>query len=61
MIDRSPRQILKAVDGLAFDINRGQTFSLVGESGCGKSTVAKLVVGLHQPSGRGVIRFEGRR
>ena len=59
LIERSPRQILKAVDGLAFDINKGQTFSLVGESGCGKSTVAKLVVGLHAPS-RGVIRFEGR-
>ena len=59
MIERAPRQILKAVDGLAFEIGQGQTFSLVGESGCGKSTVAKLVVGLHTPS-RGVIKFDGR-
>ncbi len=58
-IEGAQKQILKAVDGLEFKINQGQTFSLVGESGCGKSTVAKLVVGLHKPS-RGVIKFEGR-
>ena len=58
MIERAPRQILKAVDGVSFKIQPGQTFSLVGESGCGKSTVAKLVVGLHKPTD-GVIRFDG--
>ena len=58
VIERQPRQILKAVDGVSFKIKPGQTFSLVGESGCGKSTVAKLIVGLHKPS-RGVIRFDG--
>jgi peptide/nickel transport system ATP-binding protein len=58
VIERSPRQILKAVDGVSFKIEAGQTFSLVGESGCGKSTVAKLVVGLHQPTD-GAIRFDG--
>ncbi|MGI9390694.1 MAG: ABC transporter ATP-binding protein [Boseongicola sp.] len=58
MIERMPRQILKAVDGVSFKIQPGQTFSLVGESGCGKSTVAKLVVGLHKPTD-GVIRFDG--
>ena len=53
-----PRQILKAVDGVDLDVSRGETFALVGESGCGKSTVAKLVVGLHQPT-RGAILFDG--
>ena len=36
VLERKPRQIVKAVDGIGFDIKRGQTFSLVGESGCGK-------------------------
>ena len=58
MIERQPRVLLKAVDGVSFDIARGQTLSLVGESGCGKSTVARLVVGLYRPS-RGSIEFEG--
>ncbi len=52
------RAILKAVDGVSFGVPRGRTFSLVGESGCGKSTVARLVVGLHQPT-RGSIEFDG--
>lgn len=52
------RQVLKAVDGVSFSIPRGTTFSLVGESGCGKSTVARLVVGLYAPSA-GTIRFQG--
>jgi peptide/nickel transport system ATP-binding protein len=42
-----------------FEIARGETFSLVGESGCGKSTVARLVVGLYTPT-RGDLHFEGR-
>ena len=50
--------ILKAVSGIDFEIKKGETFALVGESGCGKSTVANLVVGLHQPSA-GKIEFEG--
>lgn len=58
VVENQPRQILKAVDDLSFEINKGETFSLVGESGCGKSTVAKLVVGLHEPSG-GEILFDG--
>ena len=40
------RRTLKAVDGVSFEIPKGTTLSLVGESGCGKSTVARLVVGL---------------
>jgi len=58
LIERSERQFVKAVDGVDFTIQRGQTLSLVGESGCGKSTVAKLIMGLSRPSG-GSIRFEG--
>jgi peptide/nickel transport system ATP-binding protein len=53
-----PRLTLKAVDGISFTIRQGETFSLVGESGCGKSTVARLIVGLHRPT-RGSIRFDG--
>ena len=57
VLENQPRQILKAVDGISFEIKKGETFSLVGESGCGKSTVAKLVVGLHEPS-NGEIVFD---
>ena len=52
------RAYVRAVDGINFDIGRGETFSLVGESGCGKSTVARLIVGLYQPT-RGSIKYEG--
>ena len=52
------RQTLKAVDEVTFAIPLGTTLSLVGESGCGKSTVARLAVGLYAPSG-GSILFEG--
>jgi peptide/nickel transport system ATP-binding protein len=58
LLQGEPRVLLTAVDGLSLKIPRGKTFSLVGESGCGKSTVARLVVGLHSPSG-GRIVFEG--
>jgi peptide/nickel transport system ATP-binding protein len=50
---------LRAVDDVSFAIPRGTTLSLVGESGCGKSTVARLAVGLYAPSA-GEIRFEGQ-
>jgi peptide/nickel transport system ATP-binding protein len=56
---REPRQSLTAVDNVSFRIERGETLSLVGESGCGKSTMARLVVGLHAPS-EGTIRFQGQ-
>ncbi|QDL91878.1 ABC transporter ATP-binding protein [Paroceanicella profunda] len=49
---------LKAVDGLDFDIPAGRTLGLVGESGCGKSTTARLVLGL-VPPGAGEVRFDG--
>ena len=57
VLERRPRQHLRAVDGVDLDIPRGTTFSLVGESGCGKSTIARLVVGLYRPTA-GTIRFE---
>ena len=56
--ERLPRQILHAVDGVSFEVRRGETLALVGESGCGKSTVARLIVGLHAPS-RGRIEYQG--
>ncbi len=56
VIEGRPRQILTAVDDVSFRIECGKTLSLVGESGCGKSTVARLVVGLYRPSA-GSIRF----
>jgi len=55
VLERRPRQYLSAVDGVDFSIEKGQTLALVGESGCGKSTVAKLVTGLQQPSGGRII------
>jgi len=58
VIEGQPRLLLRAVDGVSFEIKRGETLSLVGESGCGKSTVARLIVGLYTPT-RGSIVFEG--
>ena len=59
VLERRPRQLLRAVDGVSFDILRGQTLALVGESGCGKSTVARLLVGLYEPT-RGGFEFDGQ-
>lgn len=45
--------VVRAVDGVSFDINKGETFGLVGESGCGKTTLGKLILGVIKPdSGR---------
>ncbi len=59
VLEKKGRAILRAVDGVSFEIRRGETLSLVGESGCGKSTVARLLVGLYAPT-RGHIEFFGR-
>jgi peptide/nickel transport system ATP-binding protein len=58
VLERKPRQFVHAVDGVSFDIPRGRTLALVGESGCGKSTVARLLVGLYAPT-RGRVVFDG--
>lgn len=50
---------VKAVDGLNFKIGRGRTLALVGESGCGKTTAAKLILRLDNPT-RGEVSFEGQ-
>jgi peptide/nickel transport system ATP-binding protein len=59
VLERLPRQVVHAVDGVSFEIERGTTLALVGESGCGKSTVARLLVGLMEPSA-GAIHFDGQ-
>ncbi|MFT5174100.1 MAG: peptide/nickel transport system ATP-binding protein [Gammaproteobacteria bacterium] len=58
LFEGQERQSLTAVDDLSIDIKTGTTFSLVGESGCGKSTVARLVVGLYTPTA-GRVMFDG--
>src|SRR3954463_6583549 len=60
MLEHEPRRALRAVDRVSFSVKKGETLALVGESGCGKSTVARLIVGLYQPT-EGRIAFEGRR
>jgi peptide/nickel transport system ATP-binding protein len=58
VVSREPKRYLHAVDDVSFTIRRGETMALVGESGCGKSTVARLVVGLLRPD-RGTVRLAG--
>ena len=59
VLEGRPKAIVHAVDGVSFGIEKGRTLALVGESGCGKSTVARLLVGLYRPS-EGRVRFDGR-
>jgi ABC-type oligopeptide transport system ATPase subunit len=53
------RGVVRAVDDITFSIDSGKTLGVVGESGCGKTTTAKLVLGLEEPTS-GAILFEGR-
>ena len=55
MIFRKQVGAVHAVDGVSFDVKRGETLGLVGESGCGKSTTARLVIGLIQPDAGSII------
>ncbi len=50
---------VKAVDDISFQVRRGETFGLVGESGCGKTTVGRCILRL-QPRDRGEVRFENQ-
>jgi peptide/nickel transport system ATP-binding protein len=60
VLEGKQRALLRAVNGVDLAIARGETFGLVGESGCGKSTVARLIVGLYRPT-RGQIRYDDKR
>ncbi|WP_375589283.1 ABC transporter ATP-binding protein [Hoeflea alexandrii] len=59
VVEREPKQFLRAVDNVSFEIRKGETLALVGEFGSGKSTVAKMLVGLLDPS-EGTILFDGQ-
>ena len=52
-------RVLKAVDGVSFTINRRSTLGLVGESGCGKTTVGRTLMRLYEPDG-GQVLFDGQ-
>ena len=58
LIDREPRRLLRAFDGVDFAVDHGETLGIVGESGSGKSTLARMVVGLLRPSA-GQVLVEG--
>src|SRR5262249_31133368 len=51
-------RLVRAVDAVSFTLEAGRTMGLVGESGCGKTTTSKLILGLEPPTA-GAIRFEG--
>src|SRR5436305_550405 len=59
VIFQRPGAAVRAVDGLSFDVQRGESLGIVGETGCGKSTTARLLVRLLEPTS-GQIVFDGR-
>lgn len=56
-LGRGQRKFVKAVDDISFEIQEGSTFGLVGESGCGKTTTSKVILGLYKPTS-GTVLFE---
>ncbi len=59
IVGRKPRKYVKAVDGISFQIKKGEIFALAGESGCGKSTTGRTVLRLLEPTD-GTVRFMGK-
>lgn len=55
---RAGRNVVRAVDGVSFGVREGEVFAIVGPSGCGKTTLAKTIIGLHEPTG-GVVLYRG--
>src|SRR5689334_23883784 len=58
VVERAPRLLLRAVDDVSLEVRKGETLALVGESGCGKSTVARLIDSMYAPSRRH-ISYDG--
>jgi oligopeptide/dipeptide ABC transporter ATP-binding protein len=54
---KKDKQVVKALDGISFTLKKGETLGIVGESGCGKSTMGRAILRLHEPSD-GTIKFE---